>query len=87
MIHFGIIKSVEQMNRSRPGSSETDADFTSKFCMAAGHEGGHFFMAGLNKFNFVRLFFSPLYCAHDAVYAITGITKDAPHTPLMKPFD
>ena len=53
MIHFRVVKSVEQMNRARPGRGETNADFAGEFRMAARHERGHFLVARLNEINFV----------------------------------
>jgi hypothetical protein len=87
MIELRVIKSIEQMNRARTGSGEAHADFAGKFRVATRHERGHFFVARLDKFNFMIGFFRAFERAHNSVDAIAGIAEDAPDAPLMKSLD
>ena len=48
--------------------------------MSAGHEGGHFLMAGLDEFN---LAVGPALRYEHAIDAVAGVTEDAPYAPLI----
>ena len=48
MIHFGIVKPVEQMDRARPAGGEADAHFAGEFGVRAGHEGRHLLVPHLH---------------------------------------
>ena len=87
MVHFGVVKSIEQMNCARTGGGKTDAHLSCEFGVGAGHEGRHFFMPRLNEFDSVGVSFRALERAHDPVDPIAWITKYSFDSPLMKPFD
>jgi hypothetical protein len=87
MIHFGIIKPVQQMNCPGAGRGQADADLAGKFCVGASHEGGHFLMTRLDEFHAMGIFFRPFERADNSIDAISGVAKDSSDSPLMKPFD
>ncbi|MNH34641.1 hypothetical protein D3C79_952490 [compost metagenome] len=49
--------------------------------MGAGHEGGHFLVAGLDEFN---LAVGPAQRAEYTVDTVAGVAEDAPHPPLIQ---
>jgi hypothetical protein len=87
MVHFGVVETVQQMDRARPGSGQAHADFAREFRVTARHECRHFLVARLNEFDAMRIFLSALQRAHDAVYSISGVSENPFYSPLVKPFD
>ena len=72
------------MDRARPGSGETDADFAGEFGVRASHEGGHFFVPHLHVIDLVA---RAIDRADDAVNAVAGEAEDAFQPPFVDPFD
>ena len=53
VIHLRVVKAVQEMNRARPGSGETDAELAGEFRVRASHERGHFFVPRLHVIDLV----------------------------------
>ncbi len=83
MIHFRVIKTVEQMNRAWSGSGEANTNFTGEFVMRARHERRHLFVAYLHVLDRVT---RAIDCSNDSVNAIARITIDAANAPLVDSF-
>ena len=84
VIHLRVVKAVQKMDRARPGSGETDADFAGEFGVRAGHERGHFLVPDLDEIDLVA---GAIDRADDAVDAVAGETVDAFDAPFGDPFD
>ncbi len=83
MIHLGVVQAVQQMDRARPGSSQTDTDFSGEFCMGASHEGRQLLMSRLHELDSG---FGTAEGADDAVDAVTRITVDSSDAPGFQAF-
>lgn len=57
------------------------AKFTGELGVCAGHESGHFLVPGLNEFD---LAMGAVQRSEYAIDAITRVTKDTPHAPLIQ---
>ncbi len=53
VIHLRVVKSVEQMDRARPGRGQADADFARELGVRAGHERRHFLVPDLDEIDLV----------------------------------
>ena len=84
MIHLRVVKPVEQMNRARPGSGDAHPNFAGEFRMRTRHEGAHFFMARLNKANFIACF---PQTGHHPVDPVAGVSIDTTDSPLDEALD
>src|SRR5581483_9700227 len=72
------------MNGARSARRETKTDLASEFRVCARHESGHFLMAHLHVINRVA---RAINRADQSVDAVTGISVDAPDTPLRETVD
>ena len=84
MVHFRIVKSVEQMNRAGAGGGQTNTDFAGELGMPAGHECSHFLMPHLHVIHRVA---GAVDRTDDAVNAVAGISVNATNAPLADSFD
>ena len=82
MIHLGIVKAIQEMNRARAGGGEANADFAGELGVRAGHERGHFLVPHLDEFDRVA---RPINGADDAVDAIAGKSVDSLDSPGREP--
>ena len=82
VIHRGVVQAVEEVDRSRSGSSQADARLTGELRVRARHERGHLFVPDLHE---PRLVAQRLEARHDSVDAVAGITEDPLHAPLAQP--
>lgn len=81
VVHACIVQAGEQVRGARAGCGHAHTELTGELGMGAGHEGGHFLMAGLNEFN---LAVGPAQRAEHAIDAVAGVTEDAPYAPLIQ---
>ena len=79
MIEFGVVESVEKMDRSRPGGRVAKTDLAGEFRMGRSHEGRHFFMTDLDVFHEVLCLLQRHVQTADA---IAGIAVDALQSPF-----
>ncbi len=84
VVETRIVKAGNQMRCARAGRRNANTKFAGKFGVGRSHEGGHFFMARLNKLN---LAIGPLQGAEYAVDAVSGITKNLSDAPRMEALD
>ena len=70
VIHLGVIKPVQKMDRSRPRRCQTDTGdvLIGELGETAGHERGHFLVTRLNEVESVS---GPVQGSEDAIDAIT----------------
>jgi hypothetical protein len=81
MIHARVIQPRYQVRGAGAGGRDAHAKLAGKFCMGRGHERGHFFMPGLNEFDF---FLSPTQRAENAIDTVPRITKNPRYAPLAE---
>ncbi len=79
MVELGVIQAVEEVDRTRPRSGETDAGLACELRVGAGHEGSHLLVADLDELRYVL---AAAEGAHDPVDPIAGITVNTFHSPL-----
>src|SRR5438105_8696063 len=84
MIELCVVKSIEQMNRSRTGRGHADADVPGELRMRAPHERGHLFVAHLHE---IHVAVGAFEGAHDSVDAVARIAVDAVNAPFAGPMD
>jgi len=81
VVHARIVEAGEQVRGTRAGGSDAHAQFAGELGVGAGHERGHFFVAGLDELD---LAVGPAQGTEHAIDAIAGVAKDAPHPPLIQ---
>ena len=79
MVHLGVVETVEQMDRAGAAGGHADADGAGELGVRGRHEGGQFFVPGLDE---TRLVFVFPQAREQAVDAVAGIGVD----PLDAPF-
>ena len=82
-IHLRVVEAIQQVDSTRAGGGEADAEFPGVFGVAAGHECGGFFMPHMNKANFVL---ARAQRFHDAVDTVSGQPEDHFDTPIDQRF-
>ena len=80
MIHFRVVKSVEQMDRARTGRGKTNANFASELRVSTRHECRHLFMANLDVIDGA---IRAIQRAHDPVNSVAGIAVNAFQAPFV----
>src|SRR5947209_19282036 len=83
-VQLGIIETIQQMNTAWSRGSQADSKAVCVFSVGAGHERGRFFMAHLNKADFIAPGAEGL---HDAVNAVTGQAKNYLDAPIVQGID
>jgi hypothetical protein len=78
-VEFSVVESVQQMDRARAGSGKADAQLTSNFRVAAGHESSGFLVAYLDK---LYLFSMGPERFHNAVDAVARQSKHSLYAPV-----
>src|SRR5215208_5666748 len=81
VVHFRVIETIEQMDGARTGRCQAYADLTAELRMPACHERAHLLMPSLYEPDAILRAFE---CAHESVDAITGVTVDSPHAPIVE---
>ncbi len=84
VIQARIVQTGQQVRGARPRGGDAHTQFAGELGMCGGHEGGHFLMAGLDKFD---LAVRAAQCAEHAVDTVAGVPVDAGHAPLVQSFD
>src|SRR5207249_950275 len=84
VVHFRVVKSVEQMDRARTGRGQTNTDFAGELGMPAGHECSHFLVPDLHVIDRVA---RAVDCTDNAINAVAGISVNATNAPLADSFD
>ena len=79
MIHLGIVKPVQKMDRAWPGSRVAQADLAGELGMRRRHEGRHLFVTDLNVLHLLLGFFQRDVESADAV---SGISVNASSIPI-----
>ena len=54
-IHLGVVEAIQEVNASRPGGRQTYPEFARVLGIAAGHEGGCFFVPHVDEANLVLM--------------------------------
>jgi hypothetical protein len=80
VVELGIVQTRDQVGRAGTAGRETDSDFASELGMGHGHEGGHFLVSNLDKFDLV----GPLQGADNAIDAVAWISIDPTNTQACK---
>src|SRR5579872_1248972 len=84
MIHLRVIKSVEKMNASRPGSCDTHTKPAGELGIGACHESRSLFVPDVNEADPVFLFAESF---EDSIDAITRQSKHGVNAPRKEPLD
>src|SRR5262245_25350893 len=84
MVHFRVVKAVEQMDRARSRRGDANADLPRELRVRAGHEGRHLFVPRLDELHAIL---RAIERAENAVDAITGISVQAPDPPVRESFE
>ena len=83
MVQLAVVQTGDQVRRSGAARGQAHSQFAGELGVRDRHEGSHFFVPDLDKFDVVR----PLQRADHAVDAVARITVDAANAPSMQPFD
>src|SRR5690242_7364541 len=83
-VKFCVIKSVEQMNAPRAGSSEAHSKLAGVFGVTAGHKSRSLLVAHLDETNLVLGLAQRL---DDSVDAVARQTENDFNAPFLKHFD
>ena len=83
VIHRGVVKAVEQVDRAGSRGREAYSGFAGKLCMGAGHECGQLLVTRLDEPGL--LVARVLERGHDPVDPVPGIAKDPLHSPRAQP--
>jgi hypothetical protein len=84
VVEARIVKAGNQMRGAGAGRRDADTELAGKFGVGRGHEGGHFFVACLNKLN---LAVGALQRTEHAVDPVSGITENFCDAPRMEALD
>src|SRR3546814_12207181 len=76
-----VVKTREQVRRTRAGCRHAYAQFASEFGVGRRHKGRHFLMPDLHE---LKLVARPVERAQQTIYAVSGISEDAPPAPLVQ---
>src|SRR3954452_14280900 len=79
MVELGVVKAVQEVDRSRPGRGEADAHLTGPLRVAAGHERRHLLMARLDELDLLLV---AVERPDGRVDPVAGITVDPVDAPL-----
>jgi hypothetical protein len=82
VVETGIVEPVQKMDRSGAGRGHADTNFAGPFGVGAGHEGGFFFVPGLDKFDWIFCV-APKGC-YKAANTVSGETVDTSYVPLLE---
>src|SRR5690242_20772587 len=82
-VQLGVVETVEQVNSSRSGCCQTNAQFPGELRVTARHKCGSFLMSHLNETDLV-LGFSERF--NEAVDSIAGKAEDRVDAPIQKHF-
>jgi hypothetical protein len=82
-VQLGVVETVEQVNASRSGCCQTNAEFAGKLRVTARHKCGSFLMSHLNETDLV-LGFSERF--NEAVDSIAGKAEDRVDAPIHERF-
>ena len=74
MVEFGVVETVQEVDRARPGSREADADLAGPFRVRAGHERRLLFVPHLHELECILV---PLERADDGIDAVPRVAVDA----------
>jgi hypothetical protein len=80
VVHLRIVKTVQQVNGTRPAGGHADADRAGEFSMSRCHERRKFLVPGLDESRFVSILSQ---ARGDAIDTVAGESVDAFDTPLL----
>ena len=83
MVKLCIIKTGDEVGRTRAAGRKTDAKLAGELGMGDRHEGAHLLVARLDEVNACV----PLDGADDAVDPVSGVTEDPGDTPRLEAID
>src|ERR1700733_2055554 len=83
MVQLAVVKAGEQVGRPGAARRQAHSEFAGELGVRDRHEGSHFFVPDLDKFDVVR----PLQRTDHAVDAVAWITVNAPDPPSMQSFN
>src|SRR3546814_399557 len=76
-----VVKTSEQVRRTRTGCRQAHAQFASELGVGRRHKGRHLFMPDLHE---LKLVARTIKRTQQTIYAVSGIPEDAPHAPLVQ---
>ena len=84
MVELGVVEAVQKVDRPGARGGEAHAHLAGPLCVAAGHEGGHLLVPGLDEIDLVGV---PVERPEGRVDPVAGIAVDALHAPLGEPLE
>jgi hypothetical protein len=83
VVELRVVEAVQEVDRSRAGGGDADADLAGELRVAAGHEGGHLLVAYLDE---LRVPVGAVERAQEAVDPVTGVAEHAVDAPGRETF-
>src|SRR5918993_4016764 len=81
MVELGIVEAVQEVDRTRTGRRDADADLPRELRLAAGHETCHFLMPNLDE---VDGSIQPRKSADQSANAVPRVAVDPANAPCMQ---